>query len=131
MSKEGVDESMVRADRWSKVIALLSAIGLFVLATRLIDDAQFSMIIAAFAGIGVRLYIPYHASITVARDDTPIQEHEGTGNYHQGAAGVGILIAALGALLARVSELGSWRAYAAGAAIGLAAFLVLRIVLPG
>jgi hypothetical protein len=131
MSDEGPDESMVRADRWSRVIALFAAIGLFLLSGQLIEDLQFGMITAAFIGIGVRFYIPYHASITVARRDEPIQEYEGTGNYHHGAVGAGLVVFSLVALLVMSISPGFWQALGVGVAAGLVAFLVLRSVLPG
>lgn len=131
MSDEQVDKSMVRADRWSRVIALLAAIGLFLLSGQLIEDLQFSMVTAAFVGIGVRFYIPYHASITVARRDDPIHEYKGTGNYHHGAAGVGLVVFSLVALFAMTINPEFWQALGVGVAAGLVAFLVLRSVLPG
>jgi hypothetical protein len=131
MSDEQVDESMVRADRLSKVIALFVAIGLFLLGGQLIEDPQFNMITAAFIGIGVRLYVPYHASITVARRDEPIQEYAGTGNYHHGAVGAGLVVLSLVAVLAMTIDPAFWQALGVGAAAGLVSVLVLRGILPG
>jgi len=129
MSGEQVGESMARADRWSKVIALLAALGLFVLAALLTDDTQFSMIVAAFAGVGVRIYIPYHASVTVAGLDKPVREYESTANYHQGAAGAAVVLASAFAVLVMVLDPDPWTAYAAGVAAGLVSFVALRAVL--
>jgi len=131
MSDEQPDESMVRADRWSKVIALFAAIGLFLLSGQLIENTRFGMITAAFIGIGVRFYIPYHASITVARRDDPIQEYEDTGNYHHGAAGAGLVVFSLIALIVMAISPAFWQAFGVGAAAGVVSFLILRVVLPG
>jgi hypothetical protein len=131
MSGEQVDESMVRADRLSKVLALFAAIGLFLLGGQLIDDPQFNMVTAAFVGIGVRLYVPYHASITVARRDEPIQEYADTGNYHHGAVGAGLVVFSLVAVLTMAIGPAFWQALGIGAIAGLVSVLVLRGVLPG
>ncbi len=131
MSDEQPDRSMVRADRWSRVIALFAAIGLFLLSGQLIEDLQFGMITAAFIGIGVRFYIPYHASITIAQKDEPIHEYEGAGNYHHGAAGVGLIVFSLVALLVMTISPGFWQALGVGVAAGLVSFLSFRGVFPG
>jgi putative flippase GtrA len=131
MVEQQVDESVLRADRRSKIIALLFAAGLFLTASWLTADPQFNMIVAAFAGIGLRIYIPYHASIRVSDPDhEPIQAYEGTGNYHQGAAGGALVVASLVALVAMVVELSSMPALAAGGAVGVITFLLLRKILP-
>jgi len=131
MVEQQVDESVLRADRWSKIIALLFAAGLFLTASWLTADPQFNMIVAAFAGVGLRIYIPYHASIRVSDPDhEPIQAYEGTGNYHQGAAGGALVVAALFALVVMVVELNSMQALAAGGGAGVVTFLLLARILP-
>jgi len=128
---EEVDESVIRADRWSKVIALFWAAGTFLLASVLTDDPLFNMTVAAFAGIGVRIYVPYHASITAPDpDQRPIQDYEGTGNYHQGAVGVGLVIATLVAVAVAAVAPGITVAAIAATGTGVVAFLALRTVLP-
>jgi len=131
MSDSEVDESVVRADRWSKVIALFVAIGVFGAASLLTGDGLFNMTVAAVVGIGTRIYIPYHASVTVSDPDhKPIQEYEGTGNYHQGAVGAAAVLASVAAIGAMVVVADSTLALAAGTGVGVALFLVFRTVLP-
>ena len=128
---EEVDESVIRADRWSKVIAVLWAGVTFFLASVLTGEPLFSMIVAAFAGIGVRIYVPYHASITAPDpDQRPIQDYEGTGNYHQGAVGAGVVVAATVAVPVAAVGYGSTVALAVGGGVGVVVFLVLRAILP-
>lgn len=99
MSDQPFHESVGVADRWSKAIALFVAIAVFLLARELVDDVQFVSIVAATAAIGVRLYIPYHASMRVPQADRkPLRDHPMTGNYHHGAAGLALLLVALVAL---------------------------------
>ncbi|APW97928.1 hypothetical protein CHINAEXTREME_09100 [Halobiforma lacisalsi AJ5] len=131
MSDRQVDESVIRADRLSKVIALFAAIGTFLVAARMTGDVQFNMIVAAFVGIGVRIYVPYHASITTGDPDhEPIQAYEGTGNYHQGAVGAAVTVAAIAALVAMTLEPDSTRSLVAGAGVGVVSFFALRSLLP-
>jgi hypothetical protein len=131
MAEQQVDESVVKADRWSRIIALLFAAGLFLVAAQLTADPQFNMIVAAFAGVGVRIYIPYHASIRVADPDhKPIQAYEGTGNYHQGATGGALVVASLFALGVMILEPNSMQALAAGGGAGVVSFLLLNQILP-
>lgn len=131
MVERRVDESVIRADRWSKVIALFCAVGTFLLASSLTDDAQFSMIVAAFAGIGVRIYVPYHASVTSSDpEQQPIQAYEGTGNYHQGAVGAGVVVAAFVATVVMVVRPDATLATLAGAGTAVVSFVVLRAALP-
>lgn len=131
MPEQQVDESVIRADRWSKVLALFFAAGVYLAASQLTGDIQFSMIVAAFAGIGLRIYIPYHASITVSDPDhEPIQAYEGTGNYHQGAVGAAVTLASLLALVVMLIEPNSTPALAAGGGAGVVLFLLLKRFLP-
>lgn len=131
MADQQVDESVVRADRLSKVAALFLAVGVFAAATWSVDDALFSMTVAAFAGIGARIYIPYHASIRVSDPDHgPIQDYEGTGNYHQGAVGAAVVSGALLAFAVAALGTDTNTALLAGGGAAVACFLVLRSVLP-
>ena len=131
MAEQQIDESVIRADRWSKIVALFLAIGTFLVAEQLTAETQFNMIVAAFAGIGIRIYIPYHASISVSGPhQKPIQDYENTGNYHQGAVGAAVLIASVSALAVMVIDPNSGQAYLAGGGVGLISFAVLRYLLP-
>ena len=131
MPDSGAEETLVRADRLSKVIALFVAIAVFLAASPLTDEALFDMTVAAFAGIGARIYVPYHASVTVSEPDPkPIQEFEGTGNYHQGAFGVALVLGAVAALASMVVLGDTWRALGAGLGAAVVLFLLSRTVLP-
>lgn len=131
MSDQEVDDSVIKADHWSKIIALFVAIGIYLVGAQLTNDGHFSMIVAAFTGIGVRIYIPYHASILVSDPDhKPIQAYEGSGNYHQGAVGAAVVIASLAALVVMLIEANSTTAFVAGTVVAIASFLLFRLVLP-
>jgi len=87
---------MRKADRWSKFIALLVAMGVFVASLWLTEAPQLSSITAAGAGIGARFVIPYWVSHSIpAEERTSIEEHPGTGNYHHGAVGGALLLGSL------------------------------------
>ena len=131
MAEQQIDESVLKADKWSKIIALFLAIATFLVAEQLTGEVHFNMIVAAFAGIGIRIYIPYHASISVSDPEhAPIQDYEDTGNYHQGAVGAAVVLAAVTALAVMVVDPDSTRAYLAGGGVGIVSFVLLRSVLP-
>jgi hypothetical protein len=129
MADEQVDESLQRADKWSKIIALFFAMGVFGGASLVVDNVNFNAAVAAFAGIGVRIYIPYHASLS-SGTGVPSQAIEATGNYHHGAVGGALVIGSLAALAAMVVEPRFWLALGAGTGTGVLSFLVLRTALP-
>ena len=135
MPDSEAEETLVRADRLSKVVALFVAIAVFLAASSLTGEALFAMTVAAFAGIGARIYVPYHASVTVSDPDPdpdpkPIREFEGTGNYHQGAFGVALVLGAVAALASMVVLGDTWRALGAGLGAAVVLFSLLRTVLP-
>jgi len=129
MADAQVDDSLKRADKWSKIIALFFAMGVFGGATLLTDNVNFNAAVAAFAAIGVRLYIPYHASIS-ADASVPSQAMADTGNYHHGAVGGGLVVGSFAALAAMAIEPGFWLALGVGVGAGVLSFLVLRTALP-
>lgn len=87
---------MRKADRWSKVIALFVAMGVFVGSVWLTEAPQLSSITAAGAGIGARFLIPYRVSFSVPEEErASIEEHPGTGNFHHGAVGAALLVGSL------------------------------------
>lgn len=93
MSDVQFSERVRKADRWSKFIALLVAIGVFLGSVWLTEAPQLSSISAAGAGIGARFFIPYWVSQSMpAEERTSIEEHPGTGNFHHGALGVALLL---------------------------------------
>ncbi len=131
MSEPEFNESVVLANRWSKVLALLVAIGVFLLTNALAGDVQFASIIAAAAAIGVRFYVPYHASMNVpATERTPLTAHPNTGNYHHGAAGIALVAASVVALVAFLVVHGFLVAVGVGVMFGMVSFVILRSRLP-
>lgn len=129
MSDEEVDPALQRADRWSKIIALGFAIGLFAVATVLTDNVQFNASVSAMGAVGVRIYIPYHASI--AGDGTaPSQAHPDTGNYHHGAVGAGLVAGSLAAIGVMAVEPRYYSALGVGVVTCVVSYLMLRSVLP-
>ena len=131
MSEQSFHESVVAADKRSKVLALFVAIGVFLAVLRLVDDVQFSSIVAATAGIGTRLYVPYHASIRVPETErTPLGEHPATGEYHHGAAGIALVIASLAAIVVFGLGHGLITAVGVGAISGSVAYVMLASALP-
>lgn len=131
MAEPQFEESVVSADRWSKLIAVFVAIGVFLVARRLTGDAQFGSIVAAFAGIGARLYVPYHASMQVSESArVPLLEASMAGSYHHGAAGLSLVVASLVALGVSVLGHGFLVAVGSGVISGVVGYLVFRVWLP-
>ncbi len=124
-------ESVLTADRWSKIVGLFVAVGVFAAAQLATNDPQFNAIVAAVAGIGTRIYIPYHASRGVTDPGAmSIASHPETGDYHYGAVGLALLCAPVVALAAMVAVGEFNTAVLVGAAVGLAVYAVLRSTLP-
>ncbi len=120
-----------RADRWSKVLALVVAMGFFVGSTRLVADPQFSSITAAFAGIGVRFLVPYQVSLSIPPDErTAIEEDPTAGEFHHGAVGGALVAGSLvtTGLLAFVLE--STPSLVVGGLLTVLCYLVLAELLP-
>lgn len=131
MPEQPFHESVVTADKWSKVIALLVAIAIFLVARELVADVQFVSIVAATAAIGVRLYIPHHASVRVPEADrTPLHEHPVTGNYHHGAAGISLVVVSFVALGTYLLIHAFLTAIGIGVISGGLGYLVFSSVLP-
>ncbi|GAA0507092.1 hypothetical protein SAMN04488066_101265 [Halorubrum aquaticum] len=131
MSEQPFHESVVAADKRSKVIALLVAIAAFLLVRELVDDVQFASIVAATAGIGTRLYIPYHASIRVPEPErTPLSEHPTAGEYHHGAAGIGLVVLSVVAVAAFVFTHGLVTSIGVGIISGVVSYVMLSSALP-
>ena len=131
MTEPEFDESVVKADKRSKVVALLVAIAAFLLVRELVVDVQFASIVAATAGIGTRLYIPYHASVRVPEADrTSISEHPTAGAYHHGAAGIGAVLLSVVAVAAFVFTQDLVTSVGVGIIAGVVSYVVLSSVLP-
>lgn len=131
MPEQQFHDSVVAADRWSKVVALFAAIGVFLIAREVGADVQFASIVAATAGIGTRLYIPYHASIRLPEADRkPIHDHPTAGNYHHGAVGLGLVAASLGALGTSLLGHGFLTGVGVGGMSGVLGYVVFVRLLP-
>jgi hypothetical protein len=131
MSEPEFDESVVRADKRSKAVALIVAIAAFLLVRELVVDVQFASIVAATAGIGTRLYIPYHASVRVPESDrTSLSDHPTVGGYHHGAAGIGLVASSAVAVVAFAFTHGFVTSVGVGIIAGVVSYVVLASVLP-
>jgi len=131
MTEPEFDESVVKADKRSKVVALLVAIAAFLLVRELVVDVQFASIVAATAGIGTRLYIPYHASVRIPEADrTSISEHPTAGAYHHGAAGLGAVLLSVVAVAAFVFTQDLVTSVGVGIIAGVVSYVILSSALP-
>jgi len=131
MSEPEFDESVVKADKRSKAVALIVAIVAFLLVRELVVDVQFASIAAATAGIGVRLYIPYHASVRVPDSDrTSLSEHPAAGAYHHGAAGIGLVVLSVVAVAAFAFTHGFVTSVGVGIIAGVVSYVGLSSALP-
>lgn len=129
MADQQVSDSLQRVDRLSKIAALFFAMGVFGAATLLTENVQFNASVAAFCGVGARIYIPYHASVS-STETTTSQALPDTGNYHHGAVGGGLVAGSLVALVAMTVDPSFSLALGIGVAAGILSFLVLRTTLP-
>lgn len=131
MSEPEFDESVVKADKRSKAVALVVAVVAFVVVRELAVDVQFASVVAATAGIGARLYIPYRASVRVPESDrTSLSEHPTSGAYHHGAAGIGLVVLSVVATAAFVFTQGFVTSVGVGIIAGVVSYVVLSSVLP-
>lgn len=130
MAQQDVDDSVLRADRYSKIIALFFAVGVWGLTSFLTPDRLFNMTIAAVAGIGIRLYIPYHASVLMGDSESvPVRDYEGTGGYHHGAVGGGLVVGSLVAIGVMTARPVYSAAMMAGIATTAASYMLFRSLL--
>lgn len=131
MSEPEFDESVVKADKRSKAVALIVAIAAFLLVRELVVDVQFASITAATAGIGARLYIPYHASVRVSDPErVSLSEHPTVGAYHHGAAGIGLVVLSVVAVAAFAFTHGFVTSVGVGIIAGVVSYVALASVLP-
>lgn len=131
MSEPEFDESVVKADKRSKAVALIVAIAAFLLVRELVVDVQFASIVAATAGVGVRLYVPYHASVRVPESDrTSLSDHPTVGAYHHGAAGIGLVVLSVVAVAAFAFTQGFVTSVGVGIIAGVVTYVVLSSTLP-
>jgi len=129
MTQPEFDESVVKADKRSKVVALLVAVAAFLLVRELVVDVQFASIVAATAGIGTRLYIPYHASVRVPEADR-MSISPAAGAYHHGAAGIGAVLLSVVAVAAFVFTQDLVTSVGVGIIASVGSYVVLSSALP-
>lgn len=131
MSDPEFHESVIVANRRSKVLALVVAIAVFLPVTTAAGDIQFASIVAAAAAIGARFYWPYRASMRVPEADrTPLSAHPTAGNYHHGAAGIALMAASLVAIVVFLLAHMFLTAIAIGGVLGVGSYFMLRSQLP-
>ncbi|MEF8821990.1 MAG: hypothetical protein V5A52_06910 [Halovenus sp.] len=130
MSETGIAESVERADRLSKVVALVFALGAYFLTVYLTDDVNFSLIIAAVSAIGVRFFIPHWASAGLENpEENGIHAHPATGDFHHGALGIALIIGPAVAVAVILSGAGSSWSLLGGGIASAFSFPLLRTVL--
>ncbi len=131
MSEQEYHDSVVAANRRSKGVALIVAIAAFLVVRDFVVDVQFASIVAATAGIGIRLYIPYHASVRVPEASrTPLRDHPTVGNYHHGAAGLGLVALSVVAVVVFALDHGVVTSVGVGVISGVVSYIVLASALP-
>jgi len=131
MTEPTFHDSVKQADRWSKVAALVAAVVAFVSIRSIVTDAQFASVIAAAMGIAVRLYIPYHANLRIPEAErTPLADHPAVGEYHHGAAGLGLFVSSLVAVGAFVATHALVTAVGVGVITGGVGYVLFLSVLP-
>jgi hypothetical protein len=131
MSDVEFSAQLRRADRWSKVAALLVAMGLFVGTLWLTNAPQFSSITAAFAGIGTRFLIPYRVNLMIrAEDRTSIEEDPSAGNFHHGAVGGALVSGSLATVALMLFVLNSTPSLVMGGVLTAMAYVILDELLP-
>jgi len=127
---EEIHESVLKADRWSKIIGMFSALGVYLGVLVATNEPLFSMIVAAFAAIGIRIYIPYYASRLYTPGTNNLQNHEVAGDYHHGAAALALLFGCMAAVAMQLTEPNTSVSLAFGIAVGVLSFFVLRNIIP-
>lgn len=131
MSEAQFSDRVRKADRWSKVVALLVAMVAFTVSLWLTEAAHLSSIVAAAAGIGTRFFIPYQVNLSEPVDErVSIKEHPATGNFHHGAVGVALVVGAAVTTAVMVVEMDSSMALWLGGAVTGLLFILLTSLMP-
>ncbi|SDJ47985.1 hypothetical protein [Natronorubrum texcoconense] len=113
-------ERMQRADRWSKWIAMALTFGFFFVTMVLTNNVEFSAVVAAALGIGVRFVIPYRVTLSRPADERePLVGDQGSPQFHHGAAGGALIFSSVAAAVVMVGSGNSTPGLVAGG-IGLA-----------
>lgn len=131
MTDTEFSERVKWADQWSRVAALLVAMGMFVGSMWLTDQVQFSSIVAAFTGIGVRFFIPYRVSLSIPADERrSIEDHPASGSFHHGAVGAALVVGSLATVAMMVFVLSSTPSLVMGTVVTVLAYVALEELLP-
>lgn len=131
MSDVQFSQRVRKADRWSKVVALFVAMGVFIGSLWATEAPQLSSITAAFAGIGTRFVIPYRVSLSVpAEQRQSIEDHPTTGNFHHGAVGGALVVGSLGTVVIMAAGLSSTASLGLGAVLTGLSYVILEEALP-
>ncbi|WP_440770350.1 hypothetical protein [Natronorubrum sp. DTA28] len=98
-------ERMQRADRWSKWIAIALTSGFFFVTLLLTTNVEFSAVVAAAMGIGVRFVIPYRVTISRPPDERePLVADQRAVQFHHGAAGGALILSSVAAAVVTVAS---------------------------
>lgn len=125
-----IDEKIQQIDQYSKIFGMFFAMAVYAFGLNLTNHALFNATIAAMAGIGFRMYMPYQASISNVTSAVPSDVHPDTPNYHHGAVGGALVVGSFGALAAMIANPDFLPAMGIGAAIGVGSYFVLQAALP-
>jgi hypothetical protein len=129
--REEVQEAMLKADRWSKILAIFGALGGYIAGSLLVGNVEFGLIVAALVGIGVRLSVPYHAGRAVTEDEgSALSEFPMAGDYHHGAVGGALIVGPLVTVVVAMLEPDLVVVGAVGALVTGLVFAVLQFALP-
>lgn len=124
-------EQVQKADQYSKVAALGVAMALFAASYWATAEPQFSSIVAAMAGIGTRFFIPYQVSLSVPEEKrVSIKDHPATGDFHHGAAGIGLVVGSVAAVGLLIGPLVSEFSLVVGGVIACMCYILLGDYLP-
>jgi hypothetical protein len=131
MSDVEFSARLQKADRWSRVVALLVAMVVFAGGLWLTAAPQFSSITAAFAGIGTRFFIPYRVSLSIPADErTSIEADPTAGNFHHGAVGGALMVGSLATVGLMIAALDSTPSLVIGGVLTAMAYVALDELLP-
>lgn len=96
MSEVELPGRVQKVDQWGWLVATAVTMGLFFVSLLLTGEDMFSVVVAAFAGIGVQYLLPYYARISLPSDQQSRLKHKpGETKIHQGGAGVALIVGSL------------------------------------
>lgn len=122
---------MLKADRWSKIAAIFTALGTYIGGSLLVGDVAVALLLAALVGIGTRLAVPYYASrATTEGEGSAMSEYPMAGDYNHGAVGGALVIGPVFTILLSQLESQLSVLLSVGAMATLLTFAVLQFALP-